>query len=101
MLESIYKKALLLYLANKGLNVQKEVGIGASYLAEDLGIGFRIDLLIENKVIIEVKSVDELAPIHHKQLLSYLKLANLKLGILVNFNSNNIAKSIIRVANKL
>ena len=101
LLESVYKRALLLSLVEKELPVQKEIGISAVYMEDDLGVGFRVDLLVENKVIIEVKSVDELAPVHHKQLLSYLKVANLKLGILVNFNCDNITKSIVRIAHKL
>ena len=63
--------------------------------------GFKMDLLIEEKVIIELKSVETLALVHHKQLLTYLKLTNLKLGILVNFNTSNISNSIIRKVNGL
>ena len=66
-----------------------------------LDVGYRLDLLIEDKVIIEIKSVENLAEVHHKQLLTYLKLSNLKLGILVNFNSDNISKSIFRKVNGL
>jgi len=66
-----------------------------------LGAGFKMDLLIEEKVIIELKSVETLALVHHKQLLTYLKLTNLKLGILVNFNTYDITKSIIRKVNGL
>ena len=66
-----------------------------------MGAGFKMDLLIEEKVIIELKSVETLALVHHKQLLTYLKLTNLKLGILVNFNTYDITKSIIRKANGL
>ena len=63
--------------------------------------GFKMDLLIEEKVIIELKSIETLALVHHKQLLTYLKLTNLKLGILVNFNTSDITKSIIRKVNGL
>ena len=66
-----------------------------------MGAGFKMDLLIEEKVIIELKSVETLALVHHKQLLTYLKLTNLKFGILVNFNISNINNSIIRKVNGL
>ena len=66
-----------------------------------MGAGFKMDLLIEEKVIIELKSVETLALVHHKQLLTYLKLTNLKLGILVNFNTYDNTKSIIRKVNGL
>ena len=66
-----------------------------------MDVGFKMDLLIEEKVIIELKSVETLALVHHKQLLTYLKLTNLKLGILVNFNTYDITKSIIRKVNGL
>ena len=66
-----------------------------------MGAGFKMDLLIEGKVIIELKSDETLALVHHKQLLTYLKLTNLKLGILVNFNTSDITKSIIRKENGL
>ncbi len=66
-----------------------------------MGASFKMDLLIEEKVIIELKSIETLALVHHKQLLTYLKLTNLKLGILVNFNTSDITKSIIRKVNGL
>jgi len=66
-----------------------------------MGAGFKMDLLIEEKVIIELKSIETLALVHHIQLLTYLKLTNLKLGILVNFNTSDITKSIIRKENGL
>ena len=66
-----------------------------------MGAGFKMDLLMEEKVIIELKSVETLALVHHKQLLTYLKLTKLKLGILVNFNTSDINKSIIRKVNGL
>ena len=66
-----------------------------------MGAGFKMDLLVDDKVIIELKSVEHIALVHHKQLLTYLKLTNLKLGILVNFNTSNINNSIIRKLNGL
>ncbi|SEF99037.1 GxxExxY protein [Halpernia humi] len=99
LLESVYEKALLIELEEQGLVVQSQVPISVSYKENDLGLGFRADILVEDKIIIEVKSVSELNPIHHKQLLNYLKLTNLHLGILVNFNTSDINKNIIRIVN--
>ncbi|MCZ2083321.1 MAG: GxxExxY protein [Flavobacteriales bacterium] len=99
LLESVYEKALALELANQGLQVEVQFPISVIYKGTDLGLGFRADILVEEKIIIEIKSVVELAPVHHKQLLNYLKITNLHLGILVNFNSNSINSDIIRIIN--
>ena len=99
LLESVYEKALSLELENQGLRVEVQVPISVIYKETDLGLGFRADILVEDKIIIEIKSVVELAPIHHKQLLNYLKLTNLHLGILVNFNSNSLNSDIVRIIN--
>ena len=72
-----------------------------SYDGIELEIGFRLDLLVNNKVIIEIKSVETLSKVHHKQVLTYLKISELKLGILVNFNVDDIAKGIFRKVNGL
>lgn len=64
-------------------------------------LGFRLDILVDDLVIVEIKSVEALAPVHYKQLLTYLKLTNLKLGILVNFNTDDINKEIKRIVNNL
>ena len=99
LLESVYEKALAIELENQGLRAEVQVPISVIYKGTDLGLGFRADILVEEKIIIEIKSVVELAPIHHKQLLNYLKLTNCHLGILVNFNSNNINSEIVRIIN--
>jgi len=101
LLESIYEHALIYELINSGHDVKNQVGIKVKYLDNPLELGFRLDILVDDCVIIEVKSVDQLADIHHKQLLSYLKLTNIRLGILVNFNTTEIDKSIIRIVNNL
>lgn len=101
LLEKIYQAALKIDLENQGLKVREEVAVPVYYQGKDLGVGLRLDLLVENKVIIELKSVEELQKIHHKQLLTYLKITNLKLGILVNFNTDNISSSIKRKVNDL
>ena len=99
LLESVYEKALALEIANQGLQVEVQFPISVIYKGSDLGLGFRADILVEEKIIIEIKSVVELAPVHHKQLLNYLKITNLHLGILVNFNSNSINSDIVRIIN--
>lgn len=101
LLESIYEHALAYELINSGHDVKNQVGIKVKYLDNPLELGFRLDILVDDCVIIEVKSVDQLADIHHKQLLSYLKLTDKRLGILVNFNTVEIDKSIIRIVNNL
>jgi len=101
LLESVYVAALELELLNRGLNVRREVAVPVHYKEAKLELGFRIDLLVEDKVIIEVKSVEHLAEVHHKQVLTYLKITELKLGILVNFNVANIKAGIFRKVNGL
>ena len=101
LLESTYEYALKYELEEAGLNVKSQVSLPVMYKGIKLATNYRIDLLIENKVIIELKSVDELNSVHHKQVITYLKLSNLKLGILVNFNTNNLNSNIIRKVNKL
>lgn len=83
------------------LKVERQVEINIPYEDIILDVGFRIDLLVEDKVVIEIKSVTDLAPIHYKQITNYLKLTNKKLGILVNFNTITILNDIKRVANNL
>ena len=101
LLESVYVAALLFELKKVGLVVKKEIPVPVYYESEKLEIGFRLDLLVVDKVIIEVKSVDHLSEVHHKQVLTYLKLTNLKLAILVNFNVSDISSGIYRKVNNL
>jgi GxxExxY protein len=101
LLESVYASALSKELISQGLSISKECAIPVYYESEKLEIGFRIDILVENKVIIEIKSVGRLAEVHHKQVLTYLKLTKLKLAILVNFNVDNINNCIYRKVNGL
>ncbi|UUW10692.1 GxxExxY protein [Flavobacterium plurextorum] len=101
LLESVYESALYYQLNKDGLNTIKQVNIPVNYDNVELDITFRIDLLVEHKVIVELKSVEELKSIHFKQLNTYLKLTNKKLGLLVNFNCINILDNIHRVANKI
>lgn len=101
LLESVYVAALRYELEKQYLDVKTEVPVPVYYETEKLEIGFRLDILVENKVIIEVKSVENLAAVHHKQVLTYLKLTELKLGVLVNFNVVNISDGIFRKVNGL
>ena len=101
LLESVYEKAMAYELRKKGLIVECQTGIPMIYDEVLFDIGFRLDLLIENLVIVEIKSVDLLMDVHHKQLLTYLRLMNKRLGLLINFNTSSIERSIIRIANNL
>lgn len=101
LLESAYETTLIYELKKRGLQVESQVPIPIIYEEIKLESVFRLDLLINKKVVIEIKSVEKLSPLHHKQLLTYLKLTGYKLGILVNFNSDEIFKNIIRKVNNL
>ena len=101
LLESVYESALQYELKTQNLEVKSQLGIPMRYKHIHFDVGYRLDLLIENKVIIEIKSVDALLDIHYKQLLTYLKLLDKRLGLLINFNTNSLEKSIVRIANKL
>lgn len=101
LLESVYEAALTFELKRDGFAVRTQIGLPVVYENEQLDLGFRIDILVNETVIVEIKSIEGLQQVHHKQVLTYLKLANKKLGILVNFNTDNIADSIIRKVNNL
>ena len=101
LLESSYEECLFYKLNKSGLNVQKQKALPLIYEEVKLNIGYRINILVENKVIIEVKSVETLNDIHLAQVLTYLKLSNCKLGMLINFNVTLIKNGIRRVANNL
>ncbi len=101
LLESAYEAALSYELKKENLKIQNQVGLPMIYESVNIDVGYRIDIVVENKVIVEVKSVDALMDVHHKQVLTYLKLSGLKLGILVNFNSDIISDNIVRKVNGL
>jgi GxxExxY protein len=101
LLESVYEAALAYELKKVGHKVRRQVALPVKYETEKLELGFRLDLLVDRQVIIEIKSVDALAPVHYKQLLTYLRLTDLKLGLLINFNTDDLGKSIKRVVNNL
>lgn len=101
LLESAYEAALAYEISKQGLLVEKQVPLPLVYDGLKMDVGYRIDLLVEDKVIVEIKSVENLAEVHHKQLITYLKLSGKKLGLLVNFNCTEIDKSIFRKVNGL
>lgn len=101
LLESSYEACLLFELRQKGLNVKSQVPLPVSYKGLLLEAGYRIDILVEEKVIIEVKAVDKLAEIHTAQILTYLKLTKLKLGLVINFNTVKVIEGLKRVVNQL
>ena len=95
-MESVYELALMHELSKQGLNVKRQVKIDVYYDNVLLETDFRLDILVEDSVIIELKSVETIKDVHHKQLLSYMRLAKKPAGILVNFNTNRISDSIFR-----
>ena len=101
LFENVYKHILKYELEKLGLEVKTEVPLPVIYDDVKFDIGFRIDILVNNKVIVEIKSIEKLAEVHHKQTLTFLRLTGLKLAILVNFNSHNIANDIFRKVNNL
>ena len=101
LLESVYELTLSHELIKSGLTVLCQVPLPVIYDGLKLEGGYRIDILVNNLVIIEIKSTENLAEVHHKQVLTYLKLSGLKLGLLINFNSDDIGKSIFRKVNGL
>ncbi|HNY14071.1 MAG TPA: GxxExxY protein [Bacteroidales bacterium] len=101
LLESAYKECLYYKLLKEGLSVEKEKSMPLVYEEVNLNCGYRIDLLVENKVVIEIKSVEALNDVHVAQTLTYIKLGGYKLGLLINFNVFLLKEGIKRIANNL
>jgi len=99
LLESVYERILKIELERKGLKVENQVLIPVRWRGALIDQGFRADLIVEKKVIVELKSVEALLPVHHKQVLTYLKLSKLKVGLLVNFKEALIKDGIRRIMN--
>ena len=99
LLEKVYEQALIIELLNRGLHTENQVPIEVLYKGFDLDLQYRLDLLVNEQVVIELKSVETLLPVHHKQLITYLKLTKKPLGFLINFNTDSIKDNIIRIAN--
>lgn len=101
LLETVYEKALIHELELKGIPVKSQVEVEMNYKGVNVGDGLRLDLLVDDKLIVELKSVEELKPVHHKQLLTYLKLMDRRLGLLINFNVTDIMLGVNRIVNNL
>ena len=101
LLESAYEACLLHELKKQGFSVQSQVCMPVYYDGVKIDVGYRLDLLVENDIIVELKAVDKITNIHEAQLLSYLKLGNRKLGLLINFNVQQLKQGIKRMVNGL
>ena len=101
LLESSYEAAMLYELRSASFEIQVQVGLPMVYAGQQLDVGYRIDMLINRKVIVELKSVHSILDVHKKQLLTYLKLSKCKLGLLINFNVVHVKEGILRIVNGL
>ena len=99
MLEGAYEACLMFELMNAGLKAESQLKLPIVYRGNKIDAGYRIDVLVEDSVIIELKAIDRLLPVHEAQLLSYLRMSNLKLGLLLNFNNKLLRDGIRRVVN--
>ena len=99
LVESVYEEALAFELHERGLYVARQVEVPIIYKGNELKTPIRLDLIVNNQVIVELKSVEEMKPVFAKQLLTYLKLLDKRVGLLVNFNTNNLRESIKRIVN--
>lgn len=99
LLESVYEEALAYELKERGLDVDRQVEVPIIYKGNELKTPLRLDLLVNDQVIVELKSVEEMKPVFAKQLLTYLRLLDKRVGLLVNFNTNNLRDSIKRIIN--
>jgi GxxExxY protein len=100
-LESAYASAMALELTERGLSFEQEVPVEAWYKNQPLGLAYRADFIVEGKVIVELKAVEAVTDLHRAQLLSYLRVADLKLGLLINLHTFPVVKGVHRVVNKL
>ena len=99
LLESVYEEALVFELLQRGLKVERQIEVPILYKGQELKTALRLDLLIENTIIVELKSVEEMKPVFAKQLLTYLRILNKRVGLLVNFSSVDIREGIKRIVN--
>lgn len=97
LLESVYQRALCMELSNRGLAHRAEAPVRVRYDGVDLGLGHRADVIVEDAVILEIKAVERLELVHHRQLLSYLKASGLSVGLLLNFGAVHLRDGIVRV----
>ena len=101
LLESVYEEILAFELSERSLLTKGQFPFSVVYEGQHMNLGFRADLIVDEKVIVEIKSIEALAPVHKKQVLTYLRLTGLKLGLLINFNEALLKDGIVRIVNKL
>jgi GxxExxY protein len=101
LLESVYETTLAYELTKRGLTVRRQQAMPVVYESVRMDIGFRADLIVADKVIVEIKSIEAVSPVHRKQLLTYLRLTDKRLGLLINFNVELIKGGLTRVVNNL
>jgi GxxExxY protein len=101
LLESVYEEILCYRLKESGLSLTRQTPVSVYYDGIDMGIGFKADFIVEDCVIVELKSVEIIPPFYHKKLLTYLRLANKKVGLLINFNESLLKNGIKRIVNNL
>ena len=101
LLENVYETILCHELMKRGLKVERQKSLSLQWDSLEMEVGFRADLIIEEKIIVEIKSVDTISSVHPKQLLTYLKITGIKLGLLINFNEALIKNGITRIVNNL
>jgi GxxExxY protein len=99
LFESVYEEVLAFELINRGLHLRRQVPIPVIWKEVKLDQGFRADLIVENKVVVEIKSIDSIAQVHKKQLLTYLRLVDIRVGLLVNFNEALLKDGVTRIVN--
>jgi len=98
---TVYEEVIVYELSCVGIRCARQVEIPIQYDQIKLDVGFRVDIMVEDKVIIALKSIESILPVHKKQLLTYLKLTHLKLGLLINFNTEKLKDGIVRIVNNL
>ena len=101
LLESVYQQCMIRELQLQGVDVKTELVLKGTYKGLTFDVDYRMDMLVSNKVVVELKVVDSLLPVHKAQLLSYMKLSDIKLGLLINFNEAVVKNGIKRIVNKL
>jgi GxxExxY protein len=99
LLESAYEACLMFELVSRGMKVEQQRPLPVIYRDVNLDCGYRLDLVVENAVVIELKAIDKILPIHRAQLLSYLKLSGMKIGLLINFHTKMLKDGVIRLVN--
>ncbi len=99
LLESVYEECLARELADSGITFTRQMNLPVIYKGKDIGCGYRLDFMVENLVIVELKAVEEVLPIHRSQVLTYLRLSEKWLGLLINFNVHRLVDGVTRLAN--